>query len=209
MRTGDTRKIAPVKAKISARRLTAPLVMMARLSDDPQKTFHRELHSPEVLEVIFRNSAAHRDRLKRYMQREMQLEEGDTVVLADTGYMGVTQDYLTRAFADELNIEILGRYVIASHEPNRPAASKALITTTWCDHSLFEQSCTFREGAVVNYDAEGQPVFREPWQAQAFAMAVDLHARGYFTWTEWSATLADEIQRAQAAGDPGQGVLEP
>jgi nitrile hydratase accessory protein len=54
-------------------------------------------------------------------------------------------------------------------------------------------------------DAEGNPVFREPWQAQAFAMAVDLHARGYFTWSEWSATLAREIQRAQAAGDPDLG----
>jgi nitrile hydratase accessory protein len=54
-------------------------------------------------------------------------------------------------------------------------------------------------------DAEGNPVFREPWQAQAFAMAVDLHARGHFTWSEWSAMLANEIQRAQAAGDPDLG----
>ena len=53
-------------------------------------------------------------------------------------------------------------------------------------------------------DAEG-PVFREPWEAQAFAMAVDLHARGLFTWPEWAATLGDEIKRAQAAGDPDTG----
>ena len=50
-------------------------------------------------------------------------------------------------------------------------------------------------------DADG-PVFREPWEAQAFAMALALHARGLFTWNEWAATLADEIKRAQAAGDP-------
>jgi nitrile hydratase accessory protein len=53
-------------------------------------------------------------------------------------------------------------------------------------------------------DAEG-PVFREPWEAQAFAMAVALHARGLFTWPEWAATLGDEIKRAQAAGDPDTG----
>jgi nitrile hydratase accessory protein len=53
-------------------------------------------------------------------------------------------------------------------------------------------------------DAEG-PVFREPWEAQAFSMAVALHARGLFTWTEWAATLAEEIRRAQAAGDPDTG----
>jgi nitrile hydratase accessory protein len=53
-------------------------------------------------------------------------------------------------------------------------------------------------------DAEG-PVFREPWEAQAFAMALTLHERGVFTWPEWAATLADEIKRAQAAGDPDTG----
>jgi nitrile hydratase accessory protein len=53
-------------------------------------------------------------------------------------------------------------------------------------------------------DAEG-PVFREPWEAQAFAMALALHARGLFTWPEWAATLGAEIKRAQAAGDPDTG----
>ncbi|MGE0237717.1 MAG: nitrile hydratase accessory protein [Parvibaculaceae bacterium] len=37
------------------------------------------------------------------------------------------------------------------------------------------------------------PVFTEPWEAQAFAMAVSLNARGLFTWTEWASALADEI----------------
>jgi nitrile hydratase accessory protein len=49
------------------------------------------------------------------------------------------------------------------------------------------------------------PVFREPWEAQAFAMALTLHERGLFTWNEWAATLADEIKRAQAEGDPDTG----
>jgi len=53
-------------------------------------------------------------------------------------------------------------------------------------------------------DADG-PVFREPWEAQAFAMALALHARGLFTWNEWAAALADEIKSAQAAGDPDTG----
>ena len=57
---------------------------------------------------------------------------------------------------------------------------------------------------TIPRDAEG-PVFREPWEAQAFAMALALHQRGLFTWPEWAATLADEIKRAQAAGDPDTG----
>ena len=49
------------------------------------------------------------------------------------------------------------------------------------------------------------PVFREPWEAQAFALAVSLHERGLFTWGEWAATLGEEIKKAQAAGDPDTG----
>ena len=54
-------------------------------------------------------------------------------------------------------------------------------------------------------DHEGSPVFREPWEAQAFAMAVRLHEAGHFTWTEWAAALAEQIRLAQAAGDPDLG----
>jgi nitrile hydratase accessory protein len=53
-------------------------------------------------------------------------------------------------------------------------------------------------------DAAG-PVFGEPWQAQAFAMALALHERGVFTWPQWATTLGEEIKRAQAAGDPDTG----
>lgn len=53
-------------------------------------------------------------------------------------------------------------------------------------------------------DAEG-PVFREPWEAQAFALALSLHEKGVFTWTEWAAALSDEIKAAQATGDADVG----
>ena len=53
-------------------------------------------------------------------------------------------------------------------------------------------------------DNEG-PVFAEPWQAQAFAMAVRLSKQGHFTWTEWAAALADELKAASDAGQPDDG----
>src|SRR5262245_36958717 len=53
-------------------------------------------------------------------------------------------------------------------------------------------------------NAEG-PVFREPWEAQTFAMALALHERGLFTWHGWAATLGEEIKRAPAAGDQDTG----
>lgn len=47
--------------------------------------------------------------------------------------------------------------------------------------------------------------FREPWEAQAFAMTVKLHEAGHFTWSEWAATLSEEIAAAQDRGDPDEG----
>jgi nitrile hydratase accessory protein len=53
-------------------------------------------------------------------------------------------------------------------------------------------------------DADG-PVFGEPWQAQAFAMAVELSAKGYFTWNEWAAALAEVLRSAADRGEPDDG----
>jgi nitrile hydratase accessory protein len=58
--------------------------------------------------------------------------------------------------------------------------------------------------ASIPRNAEG-PVFREPWEAQAFALVVSLSERGVFSWKEWAAALGDEIKKAQAAGDPDTG----
>jgi nitrile hydratase accessory protein len=52
---------------------------------------------------------------------------------------------------------------------------------------------------------EHGPVFRAPWEAHAFAMALALYEKGLFAWSEWSAMLGEEIKKAQAAGDPDTG----
>jgi nitrile hydratase accessory protein len=69
-------------------------------------------------------------------------------------------------------------------------------------HSL--RSFDRDDGLNAPRDEDG-PVFREPWEAQAFALALSLHERGVFSWTEWAATLGEEIKKAQAAGDPDTG----
>jgi nitrile hydratase accessory protein len=57
---------------------------------------------------------------------------------------------------------------------------------------------------AIPRDSAG-PVFREPWEAQAFALAVALQERGAFTRNEWAAALGEETKKAQAAGDPDTG----
>jgi nitrile hydratase accessory protein len=51
---------------------------------------------------------------------------------------------------------------------------------------------SFADKVQLPRDADG-PVFAEPWQAQAFALAVELQRRGAFGWDEWVSTLAAEI----------------
>lgn len=53
-------------------------------------------------------------------------------------------------------------------------------------------------------DGEG-PVFKAPWEAHAFALALALHERGEFTWKEWAQTLSEVIDEARQRGDPATG----
>ncbi|MCV3211653.1 hypothetical protein OHD62_34445 [Mesorhizobium sp. YC-39] len=138
--------------------VTELLIRIAHQSDDPKTAFHQLLHGDDVLELIFKNSFALRARLMCYMSKELELEEGDTIILADIGYNGQTQEYLVRTFQEELKVDILGRYLVASDEPYRAANSKALITSPWWNYTLFEQCCAVKEGAVVDYNVDGEPV---------------------------------------------------
>jgi nitrile hydratase accessory protein len=49
------------------------------------------------------------------------------------------------------------------------------------------------------------PVFAEPWEAQAFALAVKLSEQGHFTWSEWAAALGAELKAAAERGEPDDG----
>jgi len=53
-------------------------------------------------------------------------------------------------------------------------------------------------------DEQG-PVFKEPWEAQAFALVVALHENGLFSWQEWATVLSAQISLAQNKGDPDLG----
>ena len=56
----------------------------------------------------------------------------------------------------------------------------------------------------IPQDGDG-PVFREPWEAQAFALVLELFDRGHFTWSEWVRALSAEIAAARERGEPDLG----
>ena len=67
-----------------------------------------------------------------------------------------------------------------------------------------DTATTLADLPALPRDKEG-PVFNEPWEAQAFALAVRLSEMGYFSWAEWAEVLSQEIKAAQAQGDPDLG----
>ena len=52
---------------------------------------------------------------------------------------------------------------------------------------------------------KNDPVFSEPWEAKAFALAVHLSEAGWFTWPEWVRIFSQEIKVAQERNDPDLG----
>lgn len=60
-----------------------------------------------------------------------------------------------------------------------------------------------REAVPALPDGIDEPVFAEPWQAEAFALVVALHKSGLFAWSEWAEALSTEVHRADAAPDGG------
>jgi nitrile hydratase accessory protein len=67
--------------------------------------------------------------------------------------------------------------------------------------TLAEIAAHCREGLPLPSQDMDTPVFSEPWQAQAFAMTVHLHAQGLFTWPEWAAALTAQLKGV--SGDDG------
>ena len=63
-------------------------------------------------------------------------------------------------------------------------------------------------GAALPLPAGGrEAVFSAPWQAHAFAITLQLHERGLFTWPQWAEALGAEL-RAAGPGDDGSRYYE-
>lgn len=86
-----------------------------------------------------------------------------------------------------------GRAILSKPDASKPDASQP---ESQAGHVPHAAQAALAALAPIPIDAAG-PVFAEPWEAQAFAMAVALNERGAFTWSEWADALA-----AQISSDP-------
>lgn len=157
--------------------MTLQILQLIVKAHNPATEFIKQIQKPETLEAIFKSSAAYRERLIRYLQKEVGLEKGDTLVFVDLGYTGSAQLKLEPIFKEEMDINIVGRYLISLRIPNWESSRRGLFDPSSYDDrilymmvayiALLEQICTSNGKSVIDYDEQGNPIFSDTSVNQA------------------------------------------
>jgi FMN phosphatase YigB (HAD superfamily) len=122
--------------------------------------------SDDIVTSIVSKSEDFRHRLIKHINHEVDIQKGDTLCLIDLGYEGTTQNKIANILENEMNINVMGIYLIASHTPywneNRfgmisPADYDARFISTLTNHiAAFEALCSSHDGSVSDYHADGK-----------------------------------------------------
>lgn len=150
--------------------LTERLIAIAYASPTPEQTFNQLLCTDEMINIILENSKIFRDKLIRYIQKTVNIQPGDSVMLVDIGYIGRTQRVLTPILIEDLKAqEVLGRYLISMNIPEWQKARHGLLNPSWCDDrlmsmivanvSILEEVCSSCDQSVKGYQDNGDPIF--------------------------------------------------
>ncbi len=146
---------------------TQSLIAQAEATAQPLQTFLAALRKPGVLAEIVAASAAFRERLRRYLTRQVGLERGDTLVLVDLGYAGTIQRVLGPVMSEEWGAEVFGRYLLTVSSVDE--RHKGLLDRTWLDPRALaalqpfvgplETLAADQGASAVGYADDGQPIF--------------------------------------------------
>lgn len=151
--------------------LTEEIIAKVKHSARPQEEFARLIHKNKTLNLIIENATQYRQRLVRYLEKQVNLQKGDTLMFVDLGYSGTTQNKLTAVFKKELDVTIHGCYLLAFQTSLVTATRCGLLDARYYDDSmlsmlvsqiaLIEQLCTSMEKSVVDFEENGDPVYSD------------------------------------------------
>lgn len=146
------------------KKVADPIILAAEKSATPEKTFANLIHRNDVLRIIFKKSAEYFSRLKHYLEKQIALKPGDTLLFIDLGYAGTAQRLLTPLF-NEMGVKLEGRYLIALRTSIKESYRAGLLDTSHYDDktifsilyyiSLLEQLCTSNSKSALDYDEQG------------------------------------------------------
>jgi len=144
------------------------ILAAARNHRSPAQELARRLLAPEMVARIVERSAAYRARLKTYLERELGLEHGDTLVFVDLGYVGTAQRVLAPAMREDWGVDLHGWYFMCTPQAGAGDSRHGMIDASRFDArtidtllpfvSLLENLCTTAAGSVVDYGEDGTPV---------------------------------------------------
>lgn len=137
----------------------------------PAAEFARRVLHPNTVEQVVARSGAYRARLRRYLERELALSEGDTLVFVDLGYVGTAQRVLAPVMRDEWGIDLHGWYFMCTPQAGTAGARMGMIDAERFDArtidtllpfvSLLENLCTTSAGSVIDYGDDGTPILSQ------------------------------------------------
>ncbi|MET0594406.1 MAG: HAD family hydrolase, partial [Polyangiaceae bacterium] len=165
--TGSRRYEAMCKQFLLPPDLARSVCSQAEAAKDGETTFVKLIKSADVLAKIFEQSKAYRARLFRYLEKELGLVRGDSLVFVDLGYDGTAQRLLEPVLKDELDVTLTGLYLLLARTPGWQQSRKGLIDPSWADDrivttlvpfiAVVEDLCACDAGSVTDYDDEGNP----------------------------------------------------
>jgi FMN phosphatase YigB (HAD superfamily) len=135
----------------------------------PESEFVRFILRDETLKGIFANSRAYRARLMAHIRKRTGVQPGETLMFIDLGYSGTAQTRLKSVLKSEMNVDLIGRYLISSKVAADQTDRKGLIDPSSVDERLvltltayiaaFEMMCTQDLPSTENFTIDGEPVF--------------------------------------------------
>ncbi|MEO8402511.1 MAG: HAD family hydrolase [Gammaproteobacteria bacterium] len=151
--------------------ITDTFLAKAELSADPNATFCQLVMQDQIVNYIISQSKAYWARLRKYLEKEVNIQEGDTLVFVDLGYLGRSQRWLTPILQSEMGVEVTGRYLIVLNSPEWKKTRSGLIDPSWCDdrvmevlsigNTLLEELCCNDDRSVLDYDEQGNPIYTD------------------------------------------------
>lgn len=122
-----------------------------------------------IKSTILERSRRFRQRLLTHVQRLTGLQRGETLMLVDVGYSGTAQLSLHKVFRDNMDVELMGRYLVANDLAYDDLDKRGLIDPSWADPQLIavlvryiaalEMMCTQNQPTTLDYEEDGSPIF--------------------------------------------------
>jgi FMN phosphatase YigB (HAD superfamily) len=147
------------------------IIDRALKSPQPETEFASLILRVETLKVIHDNSRDYRERLIEHIRRRTGIKPGETLMFVDLGYSGTAQICLKPILKKEMDVDLVGRYLISAKLSEDKDERKGLIDPEWADERLikmltsyiavFEMMCAQDGLSTVDFTAEGDPVFAD------------------------------------------------